>query len=68
MYFIRIYDTGIELFVCIQLMMNELAPFVVASITLLFALSKIYKVLHMGINDPDQLYKQINSPILEQLM
>jgi len=57
LYFVRIYDTGIELYICLHLMIVELAPFVVTCIGLLFALSKIYKVLHMGINDPNGLYK-----------
>ena len=57
LYFVRIYESGLELLICVQLMIVELLPFTVSAVALLFALSKIYKVLHMGINDPNGLYK-----------
>jgi hypothetical protein len=57
LYFFRIYDTGIEIYVVLKLLIDEMLPFVGASVVLMFACSKIYKVLHMGINDPDNLYK-----------
>lgn len=57
LYFFRIYDTGIEIYVVIKLLIDELLPFVGAAVVLMFACSKIYKVLHMGINDPENMYK-----------
>lgn len=56
MYFIRIYDPYNETLTIIQFIGAELLPFGILCITLIFALSKIYQVLHMGVNDPQGLY------------
>lgn len=68
LYFIRIFDTGLELYIVVKIMMDELLPFISVSVGLLFALSKIYKVLHMGINDPKGFYVNVDSPLLRQFM
>ena len=52
MYFVRIYQPCNEIILIVQNITMELIPFAILSISLLFALSKIYQVLHMGVNDP----------------
>ena len=61
LYFIRIYDKFNEVLIIIHWIGMDFLPFGVVCIFLLFALSKIYQVLHMGVNDPQGFYKQINS-------
>jgi hypothetical protein len=56
MYFIRIYDACNEIIIIMTAVITELMPFAILSFGLLFALSKVYSVLHMGINDPQGLY------------
>lgn len=57
MYFVRIFNSCNEIILLIQAIALELIPFGIMSMGLLFALSKIYQVLHMGVNDPQNLYK-----------
>jgi hypothetical protein len=52
MYFVRIYQPCNEIILIVQNICNEIVPFAILSIALLFSLSKIYQVLHMGVNDP----------------
>lgn len=59
MYFVRIYMPYNTIAMIMQAILIDLLPFGLLSIGLLFALSKIYQVLHMGVNDPQDLYKQI---------
>ena len=56
MYFVRIYDPINEIIIIIGNIISNIIPFAVLSVALLFSLSKIYQVLHMGINDPGKLY------------
>ena len=59
LYFVRIYDKVNEMVIIIQSIIEQIGPFAIVSIVLLFAISKIYHVLHMGINDPQNLYASI---------
>ena len=68
MYFVRIYQPCNEIILIVQNITMELIPFAILSISLLFALSKIYQVLHMGVNDPQKLYHQINSELIKMFM
>lgn len=68
MYYVRIYQPINEIILIVTTIVSELIPFATLSVTLLFALSKIYQVLHMGVNDPQQLYKQINSELIRMFM
>lgn len=56
MYFIRIYEPCNEMVIILQAVTYDLIPFAILSLCLLFSLSKIYQVLHMGVNDPMNLY------------
>jgi len=68
MYFVRIYDSGAEIMGPLFAITADLIPFGIICITLLFALSKIYQVLHMGVNDPSGLYDGIESPFVRLFM
>jgi len=68
LYFIRIYDNGIEILTGISHITSDLIPFAASSIVLLFGLSMIYEVLHMGINDPNNLYRFIGSDLMKLFM
>lgn len=68
MYFIRIYESYNETLIIIHAIAVDLLPFGVLCISLIFALSKIYQVLHMGVNDPQGLYSQINSNLIKLFM
>lgn len=68
LYFVRIYDSGIEILTGISHITADLIPFAVSSIVLLFGLSMIYDVLHMGINDPNNLYRFIGSDLMKLFM
>ena len=68
LYFIRIFDSLNEMIIIIQYILSELVPFFGFGISLIFACSKIYHVLHNGINDPQNLYKSINSELMKQFM
>jgi hypothetical protein len=68
LYFVRIYDEGMDLLVMIYSIANDLIPYYTAVILLLFALSKIYQVLHMGVNDPDNYYRMIDSDLIKLFM
>jgi len=57
LYFVRIYDSCNEVITILQAIIIDLIPFGVLCITLIFSLSKIYQVLHMGVNDPQGFYK-----------
>lgn len=59
LYFVRIYDKVNEMVIIISNVIEHVGPFAICSIVLLFAISKIYHVLHMGINDPQNLYASI---------
>jgi len=52
MYFIRIYEPCNEIVIVMQAIIYDTIPFAILSFGLLFSLSKIYQVLHMGVNDP----------------
>lgn len=56
LYFIRIYDSGVDLLIKIYFIAVDLLPFFSFSFGLLFMMSKVYQVMHMGINDPNGLY------------
>lgn len=47
---------------------SDLIPYATACILLLFALSKIYQVLHMGVNDPANYYRMIESDLIKLFM
>ena len=49
---VRRDDSFNEIIIIMENLIKELVPFAVLSIGLLFSLSKIYQVLHMGVNDP----------------
>lgn len=68
MYFVRIYDKCNETLTIIYNVALDLIPFGILSLSLIFALSKIYQVLHMGVNDPQGLYSQINSGLIKLFM
>jgi len=68
LYFVRIYDNVNEMLTMIRSITMELLPFAGSSCLLLFALSKIYQVLHMGVNDPDNLYATIDSYFIKLFM
>merc|ERR1712147_320218 len=68
MYFIRIYDSGIEILTYIGWITHDLIPFATGTIILLFGLSMIYQVLHMGVNDPNGLYRFIGSDLMKLFM
>lgn len=68
LYFVRIYDGINEMLTMIQCIIGEILPFASTSILLIFALSKIYHVLHMGVNDPDGYYKNIDSNLMKLFM
>lgn len=68
LYFVRIYDSGVEMLTTIHCITVDLVPYAFACISLLFALSKIYQVLHMGVNDPANYYKMIDSDLMKLFM
>jgi hypothetical protein len=57
LYFARIYDGCNETLIVIHWIGVDLIPFGVLCLFLIFAISKIYQVLHMGVNDPQKLYE-----------
>lgn len=68
LYFVQIYDFGIEIMTMIQAITMDLIPFFWMCLMLLLALTTIYTALHMGINDPDGWYSEIDSPLVKQFM
>lgn len=61
MYFVRIFRPITEILVMLTAIGGDLLPMFAFGGSLLFGLSKIYQVLHMGVNDPANYYSQINS-------
>jgi len=68
MYFVRIYDQYNETITIITAIAIDMIPFGIVCLSLIFALSKIYQVLHMGVNDPQNLYASINSNLIKLFM
>jgi len=68
MYFVRIYDQYNETITIINAIAIDMIPFGIVCLSLIFALSKIYQVLHMGVNDPQNLYASINSNLIKLFM
>ena len=68
LYFVRIYDGGAEVMTPLFVITSDVIPFGIICLALLFALYKIYQVLHMGVNDPSGLYDGIESPLVRLFM
>lgn len=68
LYFVRIYETINDMIIIIRSITVEIIPYASAVILLLFSLSKIYQVLHMGVNDPDNYYETIDSHFIKLFM
>lgn len=68
LYFIRIYESYAEMLILIQSIGEAVGGFICTAILLMFSLSKIYHVLHMGINDPDGYYRTIHSDLMKLFM
>lgn len=68
LYFVRIFDHAVEIIVMMDALTTDLMPVFAAGILLLFCLSKIYQVLHMGVNDPANYYRMIQSDLIKLFM
>jgi hypothetical protein len=68
LYFVRIYEKACEFLTMVVCVYQDLQAFLVFSILMIFGIAKIYQVLHMGVNDPDQVYSQIGSDFIKLFM
>ena len=68
LYFVRIYDGPCQFLTIGGCVLADLKYFIVIGFSLIFGVAKIYQVLHMGVNDPDQVYGQVGSEFVKLLM
>jgi len=68
LYFVRIYERACEFLTMVYCVAIDLQAFWWFSLALIFGVAKIYQVLHMGVNDPDQVYSQIGSDFIKLFM
>jgi len=68
LYFVRIYDGANHFLTVVSCVVADLKFFILISFALIFGVAKIYQVLHLGVNDPDQVYSQIGSDFIKLFM
>jgi len=68
LYFVRIYEGASTFLTMVGCVVADLKYFILISVSLIFGVAKIYQVLHMGVNDPDQVYSQIGSDFIKLFM
>lgn len=67
-YFLRIYESFNFLIQLSVLLIRDLYPFAILSLFIMLSFTKQYTLMHFGINDPSDTYKNIDSQFLKLMI